>query len=188
MRVFVGLGNPGKKYEMTRHNIGFLVVQSFAHLHGISFREESRFSAFVGKGKVKDVEIHLILPTTFMNLSGQAVRSFCDYHKVPLEKLVVVVDDAELPFGELRLRGQGSSGGHNGLKSIQAHLGTAEYARLRMGIGRGDGSSQLADHVLDRFSVEEEKQLVGFLNQGVAVMEMLLDQELVNVMNKVNRN
>ena len=186
-RLFVGLGNPGKKYEMTRHNMGFLVLQTFAHLHQIPIAEDKRFLAMVGKGKVKGVHVHLVLPTTYMNESGQAVRRYMDYHKIPIDDLVVVTDDADIPFGELRLRGQGSSGGHNGLKSIQAHVGTLEYARFRLGIGREGERGTLADHVLDVFNKNEAEQLVTILDKGAAALEMLLTEDMANVMNKVNK-
>ena len=182
--LFVGLGNPGKKYEMTRHNMGYLVIQSLAHLHQIPLAEDKRFIAIVGKGRVKGSQVHLLLPTTYMNESGQAVRRYMDYHKIALDDLVVVTDDADIPFGELRLRAQGSSGGHNGLKSIQAHVGTTDYARLRVGIGREGGT--LSDYVLDTFNKVETEHLVKILNQGAATLEMLLTEELTQVMNKVN--
>ncbi len=186
VRLFVGLGNPGKKYEMTRHNMGYLVIQTFAHLHHISMTDDKRFLGIVGKGKINGVQVHLLLPTTYMNESGQSVRKYMDYHKITLDDIVVVTDDADISFGKLRLREEGSSGGHNGLKSIQAHVGTINYARLRIGIGREGERGTLADFVLDTFSKIEGEQLVKILDKGAATLEMLLGEDLTNVMNKVN--
>ena len=185
-RLYVGLGNPGKKYQMTRHNMGFLVLESFAHLNQIPLAEDKRFLAIAGKGKVKGVNVHLLLPTTYMNESGQAVRRYMDYHKIALNDVVVVTDDADIPFGEIRMRMQGTSGGHNGLKSIQAHVGTTEYARIRMGIGRSDERGTLADFVLDVFNKEEIEHLPSILNKGAAALEMFLTDDMSKVMNKVN--
>jgi PTH1 family peptidyl-tRNA hydrolase len=187
VRLFVGLGNPGKKYQMTRHNMGFLLLEAFAHLHHIPLAEDKRFLAIVGKGKVKDAQVHLVLPTTYMNESGQAVRRYMDYHKIAIDDVVVATDDADIPFGELRLRSQGSSGGHNGLKSVQAHLGTSEYARFRLGIGREGERGTLADYVLDVFNKNEAEHLVSILDKGAAALEMLLTEDVANVMNKVNK-
>ena len=129
--MIVGLGNPGKKYEMTRHNMGYLVVQVFAHKYGWMFKEEKQLNAKIAKGKVRDAVIHLVLPTTYMNESGRAVRKVMDYYKWDIDDLLVIVDDIALPFGEMRLRKMGSAGGHNGLESVQKHVGTTRYARLR---------------------------------------------------------
>jgi PTH1 family peptidyl-tRNA hydrolase len=185
VRLYVGLGNPGKKYQMTRHNMGYLLLEAFAHLHQIPLAEDKRFFAIVGKGRVKGVQVHLVLPTTYMNESGQAVRRYMDYHKIAIEDVVVATDDADIPFGELRLRSQGSSGGHNGLKSVQAHMGTAEYVRFRLGIGREGERGTLADYVLDVFNKNEAEQLVSILDKGAAVLEMLLAEDVTNAMNKV---
>ncbi|PJD95040.1 MAG: aminoacyl-tRNA hydrolase [Parachlamydia sp.] len=188
---FVGLGNPGKKYEMTRHNIGFLVVQAFAQHFGMSFVQENKFKGTVAKKKLHQTEVHLLLPATFMNESGQAVRRYMDFYKIPLTAMTVVVDDADLSFGTIRLRTQGSAGGHNGLKSIISHVGTTQFARLRMGIGRPDrekSQDELADYVLDNFSQNEMSHLATFLKQGVSVLERLLTQEVAEAMNIVNGN
>lgn len=186
VRFYVGLGNPGKKYQMTRHNMGYLLIETFAGLHQIPMAEDKRFLAIVGKGKVNGVHVHLVMPTTYMNESGQAVRRYMDYHKIAVDEMVVATDDADIPFGEIRLRSQGSSGGHNGLKSIQAHVGTSEYARIRLGIGREGERGTLADFVLDVFNKSEAEQLASILNRGAAALEMLLAEEMANVMNKVN--
>jgi PTH1 family peptidyl-tRNA hydrolase len=187
VRFYVGLGNPGKKYQMTRHNMGYLVIETLAHLHQIPMADDKRFLAIVGKGIINGVQVHLVLPTTYMNESGQAVRRYMDYYKIPIEDLVVATDDADIPFGEIRIRTQGSTGGHNGLKSVQAHLGTTDYARIRLGIGREGERGTLADFVLDMFNKSETDQLASILNRGAEALEMLLTEEIVNVMNKVNK-
>lgn len=183
--LFVGLGNPGPNYEMTRHNIGYLVVQAFAQRLGWSLKEDRRFNARVAKGINEDKTIHLLLPLTFMNLSGTAVRRYVDYYKISLNHLVVVTDDIALPFGQPRLKLMGSAGGHNGLKSIEAHLGTSHYMRLRMGIGH-PGEKVLADYVLDEFSSEDKQALPTFIDSGVGILQRLLKENPSQVMNAVN--
>lgn len=184
--VFVGLGNPGPKYEKTRHNIGYMVVKSFASKKGWSFKEEGRFNAYVAKGQLGDATVHLVLPTTYMNLSGMAVKAYLDYFKFGLETLVVISDDVALPFGQARLRAMGSHGGQNGLRSVEAHLGSSHYTRLRMGIGGPLGKMDLADYVLAPFSSEEVAALAAFIDRGVEVMQGLLGSTLTHVMNVVN--
>lgn len=164
--LVIGLGNPGKKYEFTRHNLGWLVVQEVASMHGLNFREESAFNAKVATGQVFGRKIHLLLPTTYMNESGRALRRYLDFYKLEPESLLVVSDDIAIPFGEMRFRLAGSSGGHNGLKSIEAHLGNTSYARLRMGVGANFKDKTLADHVLEVFSEEELKLLAAFVQKG----------------------
>lgn len=183
--LFVGLGNPGPQYEMTRHNMGYLVIRAFAHRLGWSLREDRRFNVQVVKGVLDNHTIHLLLPLTYMNLSGNAVRQYVDYFKIPLHHLVVVTDDIALPFGQLRLRNMGSAGGHNGLKSIEASLGTSHYKRLRMGIGH-PGEAMLANYVLEAFSHQERQELKTFIDRGVEVLERLLKESFINVMTSVN--
>lgn len=183
--VFIGLGNPGRQYEMTRHNMGYLVVEAFARSLGWIFKEDRRFNARVVKGASGNKTVHLVLPLTYMNLSGTAVRRYVDYYKIPLNHLVVVVDDIALSFGQLRLRAMGSAGGHNGLKSIEACLGTNHYMRLRMGIGH-PGEKVLADYVLDPFSSADKEELPAFIDKGVGIMQRLLTESPSHVMNAVN--
>lgn len=185
--IFVGLGNPGKKYEMTRHNMGAIVVQGFAHIYGLSLKAENRFLAKVAKASIQGVTVHVVLPMTYMNESGLAVRKYVDYFKLTPQDVVVVSDDADLSFGELRLRSQGSSGGHNGLKSIQTHLGTTQYSRLRVGIGRKqEPGKELSGYVLDRFTKNEAEELSSTVDSGVKALNMLLSETVENVMNVVN--
>src|SRR5438067_3089104 len=152
MKVIVGLGNPGPKYAGTRHNVGFDVVDYLAAGPGCSpFRE--KFAAFVAELKEGDETVLLVKPLTFMNLSGRAVRAVLDFYKLPVEELLVVCDDFNLPLGKLRVRAKGSHGGQNGLRSIQEHLGTDAYARVRIGVG--EPGPDAVDHVLSKFKPGE---------------------------------
>jgi peptidyl-tRNA hydrolase, PTH1 family len=168
--VVVGLGNPGQKYDYTRHNIGFIVAKALAHGLGFTFKEEKRFHALVAKGRYKGNTLHILLPQTYMNESGRAIGAYLNFYKLGPEALIVVCDDVELPFGQLRLRTKGSSGGHNGLKSIEAHLGTREYLRLKMGVGKDVMSGTLADYVLDLFKPEELTNLESFITKALEVV------------------
>lgn len=183
--LFVGLGNPGSQYEMTRHNMGFLVLKEFAKKQGWVLKQDRRFNALTVKGIIEEVEVHLLLPMTYMNLSGTAVKRYLDYYKFPLTRLFVVTDDVALPFGQFRLRSSGSAGGHNGLKNIEALLGTSDYSRVRIGVGY-PGEKVLADYVLERFSSSEQQDLQKVINRGVSVLERLLKESLSQVMNAVN--
>jgi PTH1 family peptidyl-tRNA hydrolase len=183
--LFVGLGNPGPQYEMTRHNMGYLVVQAFAKHQSWSFKEDRRFNARVAKGISENKTVHLVLPLTYMNLSGITVRRYMDYFKLPLNHLVVITDDIALAFGQQRLRAMGSAGGHNGLRSLESHLGTSHFTRLRMGIGH-PGQKGLADYVLDSFSPTEQQELPTFIDRGVEILQRLLKENLSHVMNAVN--
>src|SRR5438105_5602520 len=148
MKVVVGLGNPGRRYAGTRHNVGYAVVDLLAQSPHAS-RLPSRFQAQVAELREDPQRVLLVKPETFMNLSGRCVRQMVDFYQLPLADLLVVCDDVNLPLGKLRFRARGTHGGHNGLRDIQAHLGTTEYSRLRIGVGAPDGS-ELVDHVLGR--------------------------------------
>lgn len=177
--LIVGLGNPGRKYALTRHNLGFMVVETFASSLGWSFEEDKRFCAKLCKGNFEGRSVDLMMPETFMNLSGSAVRRYLDYYKMGIDQVVVVSDDVALPFGELRIRKSGSSGGHNGLKSLIACLGSQDFIRLRMGIGRIEiGNPQaerqdLAEYVLSEFCENEQRALNEFIIRGVQVLKNL---------------
>jgi len=186
-RVFVGLGNIGKRYEKTRHNMGFLTVDCLAARHGLELKEASRFKGKVAKGVVENVTLHLLEPTTYMNASGQSVEMYLKYFQLPLEALCVVTDDVALPFGDLRLRSGGSSGGHNGLKSVEQHVGTRQYARLRIGIaGEHHGKGALDNYVLEKFSSQEMNELPEILDSAANALEMLLTHDIESVMKEVN--
>lgn len=153
--LIVGLGNIGDEYRNTRHNIGFRMLDAFAEASNIAF-EDKRYG-FVGKGRVKNAELVLLKPSTFMNLSGNAVRYWMNEEKIPIENLLVLVDDLNLPFGSIRIRKQGSNGGHNGLGHIQQVLCTENYARVRFGIGNDYARGTQINFVLGQWSDEEEK-------------------------------
>ncbi len=155
--LIVGLGNPGSKYEETRHNIGFKVVEAFAKECNTNF--ESKKLGDLALAKYKGRQIYLLKPNTFMNLSGKAVNYWLQAEKIPVENLLVITDDIALPFGKLRMKGKGSDGGHNGLKDIQAQLKTAEYARVRFGVGADFKQGQQAEYVLGEWNSDEKVTL-----------------------------
>ena len=165
-RLIVGLGNPGKGYEQTRHNIGFEVVEAFALRFGMRFKRSWRNRGKIAKGVVDETPIVLLLPTTYMNRSGLAVKRSMHLNQIEVGDLLVIVDDIDLPFGTLRMREKGSSGGHNGLKSIEEALGSREYPRLRVGISDRT-AGELKDYVLEKFSPEERDQLPGIIQGAV---------------------
>lgn len=153
----VGLGNPGEKYENTRHNIGFKVVEHIAKDLECTFTSEKH--AEIAKGKFKGKTIVLVKPTTFMNLSGKALNYWAQQEKIPLDHILVITDDLALPFGKLRMKGKGSDGGHNGLKDIQAVLNSSEYTRLRFGVGNEFNKGHQVDYVLGEWDSEERKTI-----------------------------
>jgi PTH1 family peptidyl-tRNA hydrolase len=169
VKIVVGLGNPGKQYEGTRHNVGWMVLDRLAERAGMSGRVKARDAAAVMRGRHGDQELLLVKPTTYMNLSGLAVRKVLARERAPLEDLLVVVDDFALPLGRLRLREEGSAGGHNGLRSIIGEMGTQRFARLRVGIG--DPGRSAVDHVLSRFAPAEETDLDRVLSAAADAVE-----------------
>ena len=168
--LIVGLGNPGKKYESTRHNMGQMVLSAFADKHLLPFKRESMLKGEVAKGTVKEGKVFLLFPTTYMNLSGQAVRKTMDFFKLSREEILIISDDVALPFGTLRFRDKGSAGGHNGLKDIEEKLGTQDYQRLRLGVGE-PAVGYLEDHVLAPFTKEEQEKIPEILTQAVTFIE-----------------
>ncbi len=182
-RLIVGLGNPGPQYLLTRHNAGFLVLDSWANEEEVAFREDrARFSftAELSSGE------RLVKPSTFMNESGQAVASWLSWLKLAPSDLLVVVDDVALPLGQIRLRPDGSSGGHNGLKSIEAHLGTDQYARLRCGVDAVPPGWALERWVLSRFRPEEEEVLLGMIRSARLAIECCQREGISVAMNRFN--
>jgi PTH1 family peptidyl-tRNA hydrolase len=173
VKVVIGLGNPGSQYERTRHNVGWLVLDRLADRAGLTGRQKARDAAVSVRGRYRGSDLLLVKPTTYMNLSGVAVRKILAREHAPLEDMLIVVDDFDLPFGKLRMRAEGSAGTHNGLRSIVAEMGTQKWARLRVGIGVGaDGHGGSArDHVLTRFSALEEGQLPAVLDAAADAVE-----------------
>jgi PTH1 family peptidyl-tRNA hydrolase len=162
VKIVVGLGNPGKRYEQTRHNVGWMVLDRIADRAGLGGRVKARDASAVVIGRVDGLDLVLAKPTTYMNLSGVAVRKLLARERAPKSEMLVIVDDFSLPLGRLRMRGEGSAGGHNGLRSIIAELGTQDFSRLRLGIGEPGRSS--VDHVLSRFTPDEQKDLDAVLD------------------------
>jgi peptidyl-tRNA hydrolase, PTH1 family len=184
VKAIVGLGNPGPQYKGTRHNVGFDVVDELASRASIRF-ESAPADALIAKWRRPEEAILLIKPLTFMNLSGQAVGELARYFKIEVADLIVVVDEVHLPLGKLRARKRGSAGGHNGLKSIIAHLGD-EFSRLRVGVGRGEDQRNLADHVLSRFEKDEAAEVERMTKRAADAAEMFITSGIEAVMNGFN--
>jgi PTH1 family peptidyl-tRNA hydrolase len=185
--AIVGLGNPGAEYARTRHNIGFMAVERYGEKHGAVWTNQKKFESRMAKVEAAGKRALLCEPQTYMNVSGRAVGALIDFYQLPLNRLLIVVDDADLPFGELRMRGSGSSGGHHGLDSIEQRFGTREYARLRMGIGRQRSDvREITGHVLGKFGAAEAETLDAMLKRAAAQIERWLDAGLQRAMNEFN--
>ena len=182
--LIVGLGNPGAEYDGTRHNAGFMALDLFAARRGVAFRVD-RLGA-VAETSFRGKQLLLLKPSTYMNNSGRAVAYWLTQGKIPVEQLLVMVDDLALPLGSLRLRLQGSDGGHNGLKDIAAQVGTQQYARLRLGIGHEFARGKQVDFVLDPFSAEERPLLDESLAHACDAVEMALSMGFQRAMNQIN--
>jgi PTH1 family peptidyl-tRNA hydrolase len=186
LHLIVGLGNPGAEYARTRHNAGFVVVGKLAERWRAAWNYEKKFNARVARGDRGENRALLGEPQTYMNSSGEAVGALTAFYRVPPERLLVIVDDADLPLGELRLRPGGSSGGHHGLESIEQHLGTRDFARLRIGIGRADGAREITDYVLGRFSPAEAAVADRVLTVAADQAECWLNAGIQKAMNQFN--
>ena len=187
MKLVAGLGNPGAKYRGTRHNVGFEVMDLLARRHGLVF-ETAPADALQARWRRPDDAVMLVKPLTFMNVSGQAILALAHFYKVALADVLVVADDVNLPLGRLRLRATGTEGGHNGLRSVAEHLGTIDYARLRIGVGRGDLRRDLADHVLARFEPDEESGIEAAVARAADAVETWVSDGLAKAMNVFNRS
>ncbi|MET3576231.1 aminoacyl-tRNA hydrolase [Bhargavaea ullalensis] len=185
MKMIVGLGNPGRQYERTRHNIGFDTVDLLADRWGASLNQ-TKYNGMYATVHRPEGKALLVKPLTFMNLSGECVRPMMDYFDIADEDLVVIYDDLDLPPGKLRLRQRGSGGGHNGMKSIIRHLGSQEFNRIRVGIGRPDGPMAITDYVLSRFSKEEEPVMQDAAGQAADACEAFLSRDFLDLMNDFN--
>ena len=187
MYIIAGLGNPGQPYEGTRHNAGFDVIDVLAEAYNISV-DYRKNRALIGKGIIEGQKVILAKPQTYMNLSGESIRGLVDYYKVDEEsELIVIYDDVSLDPGQIRIRKKGSAGGHNGIKSIIAHLGTEAFPRVRLGIGEKPAQMDLADYVLGHFSREEREQMAeGYRHAAEAVKYMVTDR-VDEAMNEYNR-
>ncbi|HEY7445977.1 MAG TPA: aminoacyl-tRNA hydrolase [Vicinamibacterales bacterium] len=186
MKLIAGLGNPGAKYRDTRHNVGFEVVDVLARRHGAEF-ESAPGEAVLARIRSLADGVLLVKPLTSMNLSGHALAELIRYYRVALPDVLVIVDEVQLPLGRLRARARGSPGGHNGLKSVAGQLGSDEYARLRIGVGRGDDRRDLADHVLARFEPDERETIRTAIQRAADAAEVFATDGIEKVMNTFNR-
>jgi PTH1 family peptidyl-tRNA hydrolase len=184
MRIVIGLGNPGREYASTRHNIGFMVIDELAQRCGV-ITTRNRFRSELIESTLDGEKLILAKPQTYMNLSGTAAREILNWYHVPRKDLLVVLDDMDLPFGQLRMRARGSAGGHNGLTSIIEQLGGNDIPRLRVGIGRGRSTS--IGHVLSRFSKDEERELPDVIDRAASGVLRWAREGIVSAMNDLNR-
>ncbi len=185
MYIIVGLGNPGKDYEMTRHNVGFRVIDKLADEYNIDVREK-KHKGLIGKGVVDGNKVVLVKPQTYMNLSGECVREVMDYYKEEPENVIVVYDDISLDVAKLRVRPKGSAGGHNGIKSLIAHLGTDVFPRVKFGVGDKPKGRDLADYVLGHFSKEENIEIEDRLKTACDAIVCIMNEDCASAMNKYN--
>ena len=186
MYIIAGLGNPGKQYEETRHNIGWQVIDELAGKYNIRVTE-SKFKGLIGKGMIGGEKVVLVKPLTFMNLSGECIREVTNFYKIDeTSQLIVVADDISLDVGQIRMRKKGSAGGHNGLKNIIAHLGHENFMRIKMGVGDKPAGYNLADYVLGHFSKEEEKILAESKKTAVLAIETIMSDGIDKAMNLYN--
>ena len=183
-KLIVGLGNPGRKYAHNRHNVGFQCLERLAQAHGLSFTQR-RAKAALALGKIADVGVVLARPLTYMNLSGQAVRPLVSFYKLSLEDILVIQDDLDLPLGTTRLRPEGGSGGHKGMRSIIEALGSQAFPRLRVGIGRPPGNDAVS-YVLSDFTADEQITLESVYERAVAAVELFLREGIEAAMNAYN--
>lgn len=187
MFIIAGLGNPDEKYQGTRHNVGFDVIDLLAEKYNISV-DTRKHRAYIGKGMIEGQKVILAKPQTYMNLSGESIRSLVEYYKIdPEEELLVIFDDISLDVGQLRIRKKGSAGGHNGIKSIIAHLGTSGFSRIKVGVGEKPKGYDLADYVLGRFSKSEQELMKEGYENAVEAVSLIVQDEMEQAMNEYNK-
>src|SRR5688500_17185959 len=185
--LVAGLGNPGAEYALTRHNAGFLAVEHFGKRFSADWKKAPKFQSRIAQVEASARKVILCEPLTYMNASGEAIGPLSGYYKIPVERMLVVVDDADLPFGQIRLRAEGSSGGHHGLESIEQRLGSRQFARLRVGIGRTDRAlREITGHVLGKFAADEAELLEKVLERTVAQIEVFLADGVLKAMSQFN--
>lgn len=187
MYIIAGLGNPTKEYEGTRHNVGFDVIDRLSERYNIDVTME-KHRALIGKGMIAGQKVILVKPQTYMNLSGESIRSVIDYYKVdPETELIVIYDDISLGIGQLRIRAKGSAGGHNGIKNIIAHLGGQVFPRIKVGVGEKPPKYDLADYVLGHFSKTEQELMSEGYDNAVKAVELIVSDQMSEAMNEYNR-
>ncbi len=186
MKLIVGLGNPGKEYERTRHNMGFMAIDAIAQQYNVSFQKE-KFGGLYTEIR-KDGETYILLkPQQYINLSGEVIKKYMDFYKIPIENLLVISDDLDMEFGRIRLKLKGSSGGHNGLKNIETHLGTQNYHRIKIGISNRK-ELDTKDYVLGKLNLEEQKKLAEVLEIIPKIFKDYQHLTFENLMNQYNSN
>ena len=186
MRIIIGLGNPAREYQATRHNIGFDTITRLSDEYNIPL-DFKKHKAICGRGYIGGEKVVLAQPQTYMNLSGESVRELVDFYKVTNEEIIVIYDDVALDVGQLRIRAKGSAGGHNGIKNIIAHLGTQEFPRIRIGVGEKPKNWNLADYVLGRFADEEQPVIREALGRAANACECIITDGIEEAMNRYNR-
>jgi PTH1 family peptidyl-tRNA hydrolase len=185
MKLFIGLGNPGKQYENTRHNVGFIAIDELSRRFGIPL-DRTKFNGIYGMGHVSGEKVILLKPLTYMNLSGECIRPLMDYYAIDDQDLAVIYDDLDLPAGKVRLRTKGSAGGHNGIKSMIQHLNTQEFNRVRIGIDRPSGGMSVSNYVLGSFGKEEWPSIQDAVALSADACESFIKEPFLQVMNKYN--
>lgn len=186
MKLLVGLGNPGSRYENTRHNLGFMVLDELAQDLGFRLRKV-KFKSLWEKTRIGSKEAVLLKPQEYMNNSGLAVREAADFFKIEPENIIIIYDDVDIELGRLRIRKNGSAGSHNGMRSVIQHLGSSDFPRIRMGIGRPPSYMDMADFVLARFLPGEEKLVEDMVLRGVEAARSLVTEDIDSAMNQFNR-
>lgn len=186
MKLIVGLGNPGKQYENTRHNIGFQVIDELCKQLHVSLDKE-KFKSLYCVEQIKGEKVILLKPLTYMNLSGEAVQAIMNYYQIDIDDLLVIYDDLDLPVGKIRLRQKGSAGGHNGMKSIISHLGSQQFNRIRIGIDHPKSGMSVSNYVLSKFTKDETVEMEHVVKKCADACEQWLDQPFLQIMNKFNQ-
>lgn len=185
MKIIAGLGNPTREYEGTRHNMGFSAIYQIADRYNIKMNI-ARHKALIGTGIIAGEKVMLVMPQTYMNLSGESIGEILRFYKLSPADLIILYDDIDLDVGKLRIRAKGSAGGHNGIKSIIAHIGTETFDRVRIGVGHKPEGWDLADHVLSRFSKEELPVVRDSVNRAADAIEVIISSGIEAAMNKFN--
>lgn len=185
MYIIVGLGNPGREYENTRHNTGFIAIDKLANKYNIEISKE-KHKALIGTGLIEGEKVILVKPQTFMNLSGESVREVINFYKEEVKNFIVIFDDIDLPIGTIRIKERGSAGTHNGVKSLVHELGTQEFKRIKVGVGSPSGKMDLVSYVLGKFSNEEFKEIEISTNKVVNAIETIIKEGVAKAMNEYN--
>ncbi len=186
MIIIIGLGNPGKEYAGTKHNVGFEVIDKLAYDYNINVNK-AKHKGVIGEGIIKEKKVVLLKPLTYMNLSGESIKQAINWYKATNTDIIVIYDDIDLNMGEIRIRERGSAGGHNGMKNIIQHLNTDEFTRIRVGIGKKPKDFDLADYVLNKFSKEEIPTIIEGITKATDAIETILSSNISTAMNKYNK-